>query len=142
MHSFILFAQALEPVFDMQDMLAANALAQAAVLAFGRTAEEVRADGTIRPWLSLDRHMMILRELHAHRPLLTAPRIECPVLLVPADTGDVAWTHDKEEAVAELLDALPDGRAHWFRPAHHDVHAQHPAEVAAVLMRLAEETDH
>ena len=43
---FALFAQALEPVFDMQDMLAANALAQAAVLAFGRTADEVRADGT------------------------------------------------------------------------------------------------
>lgn len=43
---FILFAQALEPVLDMQDMLAANALAQAAVLAFGRTPEEVRADGT------------------------------------------------------------------------------------------------
>jgi glucose-6-phosphate isomerase len=43
---FILFAQALEPVLDMQDMLAANALAQAAVLAFGRTADEVRADGT------------------------------------------------------------------------------------------------
>ena len=43
---FVLFAQALEPVFDMQDMLAANALAQAAVLAFGRTPEEVRADGT------------------------------------------------------------------------------------------------
>ncbi len=43
---FVLFAQALEPVFDMQDMLAANALAQAAVLAFGRTADEVRADGT------------------------------------------------------------------------------------------------
>ena len=42
---FILFAQALEPVLDMQDMLAANALAQAAVLAFGRTAEEVRAEG-------------------------------------------------------------------------------------------------
>jgi pimeloyl-ACP methyl ester carboxylesterase len=103
---------------------------------------EVRPDGTIRPWLSLERHMMILRELYAHKPLLTAPRIECPVLLVPADTGDVAWTHDKEEAVAELLGALPDGRVHWFRPAHHDVHAQHPAEVAAVLSRLAEETDH
>lgn len=43
---FVLFAQALEPVYDMQDMLAANALAQAAVLAFGRTPEEVRADGT------------------------------------------------------------------------------------------------
>jgi glucose-6-phosphate isomerase len=43
---FILFAQALEPVFDMQDLLAANALAQAAVLAFGRTEDEVRAEGT------------------------------------------------------------------------------------------------
>lgn len=43
---FILFAQALEPVFDMQDMLAANAFAQAAILAFGRTADEVRAEGT------------------------------------------------------------------------------------------------
>ena len=42
---FVLFAQALAPVFDMQDMLAANALAQAAVLAFGRTPDEVRADG-------------------------------------------------------------------------------------------------
>ncbi|MBM3688338.1 MAG: glucose-6-phosphate isomerase [Actinobacteria bacterium] len=42
---FILFAQALEPVFDMQDMLAANALAQAAVLAFGCTADEIRAQG-------------------------------------------------------------------------------------------------
>ena len=43
---FVLFAQALEPQLDMQDMLASNALAQAAVLAFGRTADEVRADGT------------------------------------------------------------------------------------------------
>jgi len=102
---------------------------------------EVRADGTIRPWLTLERHMAILRELYAHRPLLAAPRVTCPALLVPADTGDVAWTHDKEEAVADLLNALPDGRVHWFRPAHHDVHAQHPAAVAEVLIRLAEETD-
>ena len=28
---------------------------------------------------------------------------------------------------------LPAGRVHWFRPADHDVHAQHPVEVAAVL---------
>ena len=42
---FILFAQALEPIADMQDLLAANALAQASVLAFGRTADEVRAEG-------------------------------------------------------------------------------------------------
>ena len=41
----VLFAQSLEPRGEQQDMLAANALAQAAVLAFGRTAEQVRAEG-------------------------------------------------------------------------------------------------
>ncbi len=39
-------ARAESPIGDMQDMLVANALAQAAVLARGRTAEEVAADGT------------------------------------------------------------------------------------------------
>jgi glucose-6-phosphate isomerase len=39
-------AQSDNPLGDQQDMLVANALAQASVLARGRTAEEVAADGT------------------------------------------------------------------------------------------------
>jgi glucose-6-phosphate isomerase len=42
----IVVARAESPIGDMQDMLVANALAQAAVLARGRTADEVAADGT------------------------------------------------------------------------------------------------
>ncbi len=42
----VVVARAESPIGDMQDMLVANALAQAAVLARGRTAEEVAADGT------------------------------------------------------------------------------------------------
>ena len=68
---FVLFAQALEPVFDMQDMLAANALAQAAVLAFGRTAEEVRAEGT-------PEDLVPHKVMRGNRPstFILAPRLE------------------------------------------------------------------
>ena len=94
---------------------------------------EVLDDGTIRPWLRLEHHMAILRELWEHRPSALYPAIERPVLFVPADSGDVAWTRDKNRAVDEALRVLPRARAHWFRPAHHDVHAQHPVQVAEVL---------
>jgi glucose-6-phosphate isomerase len=42
----IVVARTENPLTDQQDMLVANALAQAAVLARGRTADEVAADGT------------------------------------------------------------------------------------------------
>jgi len=100
---------------------------------------EVCDDGTIRPWLTLDRHLMILRSLFEHRPSQRYRHVAVPTLLVPADTGDVAWTNDKRAAVEAAVAALPDGRAHWFSPADHDIHAQYPAELAEVLIRFAHE---
>jgi pimeloyl-ACP methyl ester carboxylesterase len=94
---------------------------------------EVRADGTIAPWLTFDRHLMVLRGLWEHQPSTRYRHIAVPALLIVADTGDVAWTHSKEEAVDAAVAALPRGRAEWFRPAHHDVHAQHPIEVGDLL---------
>ena len=43
---FIVFAQPINDVGDHHDLLVANCLAQAGVMAFGRTADEVAADGT------------------------------------------------------------------------------------------------
>jgi glucose-6-phosphate isomerase len=43
---FIVFAEPNHPIGEQHDLLVANCLAQSAVLAFGRTAEEVAADGT------------------------------------------------------------------------------------------------
>ena len=42
----IVFARTLNPLRDHHDLLASNVFAQARALAFGRTAEEVRAEGT------------------------------------------------------------------------------------------------
>ncbi|HEV8257777.1 MAG TPA: glucose-6-phosphate isomerase, partial [Casimicrobiaceae bacterium] len=43
---FIGFCQALNPLGDQHDLLMANLFAQSEALAFGKTAEEVRAEGT------------------------------------------------------------------------------------------------
>ncbi len=95
---------------------------------------EVLPDATVRAWLTLDRHMQILRSLWEHRPSALYPQISRPVLFLPADSGDVAWTNDKHAAVTAALDALESGRVEWFRPAHHDLHAQHPERCALVII--------
>ncbi|MCC6791650.1 MAG: glucose-6-phosphate isomerase [Thermomicrobiales bacterium] len=48
---FIAFAQSLNPLGDHHDLLIANVLAQSAALAFGKTAEDVQAEGT-PDWLA------------------------------------------------------------------------------------------
>jgi pimeloyl-ACP methyl ester carboxylesterase len=93
---------------------------------------EQRPDGTVAPWLTYERHLAVLRGLWEHRPSTRYPTMQVPVLLVPADTGDAPWTISKHDAVSAALEALPRGAAHWFR-ADHDVHAQHPVEVATLL---------
>jgi len=100
---------------------------------------EVREDGTIAPWLTFDRHLTVLRGLWEHTPSTRYPDVTTPVLLIVADTGDVGWTHSKQDAVDAAVDALVRGRAEWFRPAHHDVHAQHPDAVADLLHRAVSE---
>jgi pimeloyl-ACP methyl ester carboxylesterase len=86
-------------------------------------------DGTVRPWLSLDNHLRILRSLWEHRPSTVIPKLAVPVLLVMADTED-AWAEQKRAMEVELVAACPHVRVEWFSPGDHDLHAQHPAELA------------
>jgi pimeloyl-ACP methyl ester carboxylesterase len=104
---------------------------------------EVRDDGTVAPWLTFDRHLRVLRGLWEHDPVERLASVASPVLFVVADTGDVNWTHSKEEAVERAATVHPASQVVWFRPAHHDVHAQRPADVAAAMLEAlaAVETD-
>jgi pimeloyl-ACP methyl ester carboxylesterase len=102
---------------------------------------EVRSDGTIAPWLTFERHIAVLRGLWEHSPAAICSTISVPVLLVTADTGNADWAASKAAAVASALSVLPRCRAEWFHGAHHDVHAQHPEEVASLLHRAATEPD-
>lgn len=100
---------------------------------------EVRGDGTVAPWLSLDRHLRILRELWLHRPSERFGLVEGAVLLLPADTGNAGWVADKRADVALAQALVPDGRCrvHWMA-GDHDLHAQHPVEVADLLHDFAD----
>lgn len=100
---------------------------------------EVRSDGTIAPWLTFERHISVLRGLWEHSPAAIFSTIAAPVLLVSADTGNASWP--KAAAVESAQAVLPRSRAEWFHAAHHDVHAQHPGEVAALLHRAVTEPD-
>ncbi len=93
---------------------------------------ELRSDGTIRPWLTFDRHMRILRALWEHRPTADLAGIEVPVLLILADTGD-DWGAMKHTEADAARAVLPSIEVRWFSPADHDVHIQHPDEVADLI---------
>ena len=94
---------------------------------------EVRDDGTIAPWLTLERHLLVLRGLWEHMPSDLYASITDPVLWISADNGQSEWTVAKRAGIDAALSALATSRSEWFSPAHHDVHAQHPVEVAALL---------
>lgn len=93
---------------------------------------EVLPDGTIRPWLTFERHLRILRALWEHRPADDLATLTVPALLVVADTGD-AWSDAKRAEVDAAVAAQPSLVVRWFSPADHDVHVQRPVEVADVV---------
>jgi pimeloyl-ACP methyl ester carboxylesterase len=96
---------------------------------------ELLADGTIRPWLTFDRHLRILRALWEHRPSKVFPDLHVPLHLLLVDDGS-EWAVAKraEAARAEVYGV----RVRWFPGADHDVHVEMPDEVADELHRVAQ----
>lgn len=93
---------------------------------------ETLPDGTIRPWLTFGRHMLLLRSMWEQRPLATLARVAVPVLLVMADTRDASVETKREEAERARA-ARRQVDVEWFSPADHDLHVQRPRDVADLL---------
>ena len=90
-------------------------------------------DGTVRPWLTLDRHLKVLRGLWEHKPTHLYSDIKVPVLFVPAEGPGGVFAETKRHAVEQALSMVPTVRVEWFSPADHDLHAQHPERFAQVV---------
>jgi pimeloyl-ACP methyl ester carboxylesterase len=95
---------------------------------------ETLADGTVRPWLTLDRHMTILRALWEQRPGELFPQVQEPVLICPARSGDPDWSSVKAQQVAAAERGLPHSRTHWFENTDHDIHVHRPEALAAIML--------
>lgn len=90
-------------------------------------------DGTLRPWLNLERHMMILRGLWEHHPTRIYSQISVPVMFVPAEGASSVFNDSKHSAIQLAEQLAPKVRVEWFSPADHDLHAQHPERFAKVV---------
>ncbi len=83
---------------------------------------EVRPDGTIAPWLTYDRHLVVLRGLWEHHPATRYAALQVPALLIPAeDDARADWNDRKRPAVEAAQAAIPHARTRWMerrpRPA-------------------------
>jgi pimeloyl-ACP methyl ester carboxylesterase len=97
---------------------------------------EVRADGTVAPWLTFDHHIKVLRGMWEHHPSELYAGLAGPVLLAPADGGERGDDGDrmarKRRDVEAAAAVIPSVRVRWFT-GDHDIHAQHPGELGGVM---------
>jgi pimeloyl-ACP methyl ester carboxylesterase len=100
--------------------------------------------GVVRPRLTRERHMLILRALWEHRPSQLYDKVRCPVLVVAAEPPDLAADLDrlreKRRTVALAEQRLARARILWMRETIHDVPLQRPAELAEAIARLIQTT--
>lgn len=97
---------------------------------------EVLADGTVRPWLTRERHLRILRALWEQRPLDLVEQVKVPLVLVLARAGD-PWHEPKRAAAARAAALNPRVRVEWLT-GDHDLHVEQPDTVARLVAEVAE----
>ena len=96
---------------------------------------ETLPDDTVRPWLTLDRHMAILHALWSQRPGELYGQVTAPVLIAAADDpSNPTWMAIKHQQVAAAEAALPHATVHWFPATAHDIHIHRPAALAALML--------
>jgi len=95
---------------------------------------ETQADGTIRPWLTLERHMQILRALWEQHPSDIYPRVSTPTMVAVAESGPPDRLTRKRTEVEKAEAGLASARVHWFEDTAHDIHVHRPAALANWLL--------
>lgn len=95
---------------------------------------ETLPDGTIRPWLTLERHMKILHELWLQRPPHLYPHIQDPVLIAYATQGSDEWRERKKQQAQAAASGLQNVEIHWFENTPHDIHVDKPEQLAQLML--------
>ena len=112
-----------------------------ALPAFLRANFETDANGKVRPRLTRDRHMRIVREIWDQRVTSLYPSIRRPALIMPARGAEPAkgsrlsdFNNHKESVVAMAQRCIEKSRVIWMENSIHDVPVQRPREVAEAII--------
>lgn len=97
---------------------------------------EVLDDDTVRPWLSREAHLAVLHGLWEHDAPADLARVTVPTLLVPARRADHPAGGENVAAAQRAARANPLVQVAPLT-GDHDLHAQQPAAVAALIAGLA-----
>lgn len=96
---------------------------------------ETLVDGTIRPWLTLERHMMILRAMWEQRPVELYPKVTVPVLIAAArDTENASRVESKTRQIEAATNGLAQSHLEWFEQTDHDIHVHRPLRLAQLFL--------
>ncbi len=96
---------------------------------------ETLEDDSVRPWLTLERHMRILRALWDQRPQQLYGQVAAPVLIAAAeDDGNPEWMAVKQSQVAAAAEQLPHVTVEWFADTAHDIHVHRPQVLSALIL--------
>ncbi len=107
---------------------------------------EILPDRTIRPHLSLENHMHVLRGMWEQRPTQLYSQIHCPVLMIPArreseDEHGRAFLEEKRRTIA-AADVMPGPhQVIWFDDTIHDIPLQRPRKLANTIVHFLREQD-
>ena len=93
-------------------------------------------DGTIRPRLTRERHMAILRAIWDQRPPAALAASACPILAVMAGSA-TAGGGEREAMIQRTLQqagARPGVTVEWMPEMIHDIPLQRPRELADLII--------
>jgi pimeloyl-ACP methyl ester carboxylesterase len=94
---------------------------------------ETLPDGTVRPWLTLERHMAILRAMWEQKTAELYPLVREPVLICVAQEGE-ATSEVRERHIAAAQAGLRRAATRWFKNTAHDIHLHRPALLARMFL--------
>ena len=100
-------------------------------------------DQTIAPHLTFERHMRLVREMWQAPVYRHFERVRCPVLIVPARSGDVRGVQAetylalKQRGLDRAKQVMRDLRVVWMEDTDHDVPLHRPEALAGSLLELA-----
>lgn len=94
---------------------------------------EILPDDTVRPWLTLDRHLQILKAMYDQDPARLYPKVKEPVLICAADDGGERMAF-KRAQIQEALAGMDQAQTMWFPGSAHDIHVDQPEKLADALL--------